>query len=204
VWAASYDHEADNPVIAGEEEIIWELLGEDRNIHVLDVGCGTGRHALRLAAEGARVVGVEPTREMLSLARQKAREQGISLDLREGEIASLEPSLGEFDLVLCCLVLSHIDDLGGAISRLAGHIKPGGRLIVSDFHPFQILIGWRTSFDAGEKKYVVPNHLHLPSEYFNAMTQAGLSVTHFFEPGRFERFPGLPITLVMEAQKPAS
>jgi malonyl-CoA O-methyltransferase len=201
LWAESYDHESNNPVIAGEEEVIWTLIGDVRGLDVLDVGCGTGRHALPFAAQGARVLGLDPTPEMLAQARQKANAAGLSVEFRTSTIAALDPALGRFDLVLCCLVLSHVQDLDGAIAKLAAHIRPGGRLLVSDFHPLNILLGWRTSCTCQGQKYVVPNYLHLPADYYNAITAAGLNVTEFHERGRMQRLPGLPMTLVLEAQK---
>jgi 2-polyprenyl-3-methyl-5-hydroxy-6-metoxy-1,4-benzoquinol methylase len=202
LWAASYDHEPDNPVIAGEEEIIWTLIGDVRGLDVLDVGCGTGRHALPLAAQGARVLGVDPTPEMLVQARQKAKERGLETEFKQGTVEALDPDLGLFDLALCCLVLSHVQHLEGALARLAVHVRPGGRLVVSDFHPFNILVGWRTSCTHRAQKYVVPNHLHLPADYDGAIAAAGLEVTGLYETGRTQRLAGLPMTIVLEARKP--
>ena len=200
LWSEDYDQSEDNPVIAGEEEVIWDIIGNVQGLRVLDVGCGTGRHALPIAANGGEVVGFDPTPEMLYRARQKAKTQGLNVDLREGSIEALDTNIGEFDLVLCCLVLSHVADLMGAIAKLASHVRPGGRLIVSDFHPFNILLGFRTSCKKGGRKYVVPNYLYLPSDYFNAILTAGLKVTQFFEKGYIAKFPGLPMALIMEAQ----
>jgi SAM-dependent methyltransferase len=203
-WAESYDQWDDNPVIAGEEEVIWDLIGDVRGLRVLDVGCGTGRHALPLATRGAQVVGLDPTFEMIDRAGKKAQAQGIDLDLRRAAIDTLPADLGHFDLVLCCLVLSHVPDLPRAVDVLASHVRPGGRLIVSDFHPFNILIGLRTSCRSEGAKYVVPNYLHLPSDYFTAISSAGLRVTSYRETGLLLRFPGLPATLVMKARRPES
>jgi malonyl-CoA O-methyltransferase len=200
-WAESYDDEDWNPVVNGEEEVIWDMIGPPGGLRVLDVGCGTCRHAIPLAADGARVVALEPSAGMLARARSKAREARLELDLRRGAITDITAELGQFDLVLCCLVLSHVDDLEGAVTRLADRLTPAGRLIVSDFHPFCLLIGWRTSFSRDEQKYVVPNFLHLPSDYFAALRGAGLDVTAFAEPGRMDRYPGMPLTIVIEARK---
>ena len=202
LWADSYDHETDNPVIAGEEEVIWDLTGDAHGRDVLDVGCGTGRHALPLAAQGARVLGLDPTPEMLALARQKAETAGLCVDLRAGAIDDLEPTLGHFDLVLCCLVLSHVHGLDAAVARLAARVRPGGALIVSDFHPTNILLGWRTACRSGEQKYVVPNYLHLPADYYRALNAAGLEVMALYETGRTQRLPGLPMAIVLKARKP--
>jgi ubiquinone/menaquinone biosynthesis C-methylase UbiE len=201
LWADSYDHELGNPVVAGEEEVIWELIGKGRGLEVLDVGCGTGRHALPLAAQGARVLGLDPTLEMLAQARQKAKAAGLDIDLRQATLEELSPKLGTFDLVLCCLVLSHVNALDAAVAKLATRVRPGGRLIVSDFHPFNILIGWRTSCRYGEQKYVVPNYLHLPADYYQAAIDAGLQVTGLYESGRTQRTPGVPMALVLEARR---
>lgn len=202
LWAESYDQWDGNPVIAGEEEVIWDLIGDVVGLRVLDVGCGTGRHALALAAQDAEVVGLDPAPEMIDRAREKAQAQGLSVDLRRAPIDALPADLGHFDLVLCCLVLSHVSDLSRAVANLTSRVRPGGRLIVSDFHPFNILIGLRTSCSGGGAKYVVPNFLHLPSDYFSAMSSAGLEVTCYRESGRLSRLPGLPATLVMEAYRP--
>lgn len=65
LWADSYDSETDNRVIKGEQGIIWDLIDRVRIDSVLDVGCGTGRHAIPLAQRGASVTATEPTLERL-------------------------------------------------------------------------------------------------------------------------------------------
>jgi malonyl-CoA O-methyltransferase len=209
MWAESYDREAGNPVIAGEEEVIWRLIDaslsrealEKGALDVLDVGCGTGRHALPLAARGAHVVAVDPAPEMLAQARRRAEEAGLKVDFGGSTIENLDPALGFYDLVLCCLVLSHVEDLNATVAALAAHVRPGGTLIVSDFHPLNILLGWRTSCSFECQKYVVPNYLHLPADYCAAVCGSGLSVTGLFETGRTTSLPGLPMVLVIEARR---
>ncbi|MBM3473208.1 MAG: methyltransferase domain-containing protein [Armatimonadetes bacterium] len=201
LWALSYDAEMDNPVVLGEEEVIREAIGKAEGLKVLDVGCGTGRHAVPLAAAGARVVGLDPAPEMLNRARAKAEAAGVELDLRGGGIDSLDDRLGQFDLVLCCLVLSHVEALHDAAARLASRVAAGGRLIVTDFHPTNLLLGFRTAFSHEGQRYIVPNFLHPISEYFDAMRKTGLVVTRIEELGGWEKLPGVPTTLLMEASR---
>ena len=52
MWAENYDDLGANPVVGGEEEVIDDLIGNVEGLRVLDVGCGTGRHALTLAERG--------------------------------------------------------------------------------------------------------------------------------------------------------
>jgi 2-polyprenyl-3-methyl-5-hydroxy-6-metoxy-1,4-benzoquinol methylase len=204
LWAESYDENADNPVVAAEEEVIWGIIGEAEGLRVLDVGCGTGRHAVRLAAEGANVVGLDPTPEMLARAVAKAEAAGLAVDLRLGGVEDLDPGQGQFDLVLCCLVLSHVEDLDSAVARLAGHLVPGGRLVISDFHPINLLLGYRTVAQSHDQTVFVPNFLHPVSDYFGAVTSAGLTVTRLLEVGTWKNLAGVPVTLLLQAHRPST
>jgi malonyl-CoA O-methyltransferase len=203
LWAPTYDELAENLVVAAEEATIHEMIGPVEGLRVLDVGCGTGRHALPLAARGAYVVGLDPTPEMIDRARAKAAALLVDVKLEVGGVDSLDDRLGEFDLVLCCLVLSHVEDLHDAAARLAGRVARGGRLIVSDFHPMNLVLGFRTAFRHEGRAYVVPNHLHPVSEYFAAMRDAGLLVARLCEPGSWKGLPGVPTTLLIGAARPA-
>src|SRR5262245_53664676 len=69
-WATVYDHDG-NPLQALEEPRVWALLGEVRGLRVLDLGCGTGRHAIPLAAAGAHVTALDFSDGMLAVARDK-------------------------------------------------------------------------------------------------------------------------------------
>jgi malonyl-CoA O-methyltransferase len=201
LWAESYDDDPDNRVILAEEEHIWDLVGDVRGQDVLDVGAGTGRHTVRLAEKAARVVASEPNDALRGIALRKTKHRRGKIEWLNHSLEALPSQIGRFDLVLCCLVLSHIEDLGAAVSKLSSLVKPGGALLVSDFHPFNLMIGWRTSFRHGGRKYVVPNYVHLPSEYFTSMTKAELCVEHFLEVGSFPELPGQPATIILRGRR---
>ena len=186
-------------MILAEEEVIWPLIGNLRGRRVLDVGCGTGRHAVRMAQQGALVVGSEPTPALLRRARAKAEESGVTVTWRTDTIDALPPDLGPFDLVLCCLVLSHVRDIAGAVAGLSAQLRPGGALVMSDFHPFCLVLGLRTCCSHQGRKVLLPNYIHLPSEYFTAARSADLDVTDYLEPCRFPAIPDAPTTIVMRA-----
>ena len=69
-WAASYDRD-ENPLPALEEPLVRELLGDVHGLDILDLGCGTGRHSIRMAGGGARVTALDFSSEMLAQARKK-------------------------------------------------------------------------------------------------------------------------------------
>ena len=69
-WAAIYDTE-ENPLVSLEQPLFDALVGDVGGLEILDVGCGTGRHSLRLAERGAQVHAVDFADQMLARARAK-------------------------------------------------------------------------------------------------------------------------------------
>src|SRR4051812_49296456 len=81
-WAATYDTDG-NPLIALEEPRVDALLGDLRGLRVLDVGCGTGRHAVRLARAGAVVTAVDFSEAMLAQARAKLGAEHVEFRVHD-------------------------------------------------------------------------------------------------------------------------
>jgi 2-polyprenyl-3-methyl-5-hydroxy-6-metoxy-1,4-benzoquinol methylase len=211
-WSKQYDGEP-NPLIILEEPLVLELIGDVAGMDVLDVACGTGRYALRLAEAGARVSGVDATPEMLTCARQTAQERGLALDLCDGDLRALPFGDESFDVAVCALALCHVPDLRPVMAEFARVLRPGGRVVISDFHPFCLLIGWRTAFDRPEARYWIENHLNLTEDYAGALLAGGFALTALRESvvderlagvlseHDIERFRGWPVALVLAAQK---
>ncbi len=101
---------------------------------LLDVGCGTGTLAIAAACHGARVVGIDRSRPMLRLAREKAARAGVSVELREGRLPLLAVPDEAFDVATATFVLSELsrDEAAFAVRALAEVVRPGGRIIIAD------------------------------------------------------------------------
>jgi 2-polyprenyl-6-hydroxyphenyl methylase/3-demethylubiquinone-9 3-methyltransferase len=97
---------------------------------VLDVGCGGGILAETLAAEGATVTGIDPSKKSLAAAQEHARRSGLAIDYRRGTAEDLSGAglEGTFDLVFAVDVLEHVDDLERTLTGIAGVLAPGGGL----------------------------------------------------------------------------
>lgn len=159
---------------------------------VLDAACGTGRHSVELARRGHQVIGVDRSPAMLELARAKL-PQG---EFRQGDLIALPVEAGAVDAVVCALALVHPPELGGAMAEFARVLCPGGRVIISDVHPFLITLGWQAQFRIeGGGAGFVRLHEHLLSDYGAAAAAAGLRIRSLEE---LRLTPESAITVVTE------
>lgn len=115
-----------NPGRVGYLRDVVQRLGiEPRGLKVLDVGCGGGIMAEEVAGMGFDVTGVDPSAHSIATAREHASRSGLRIDYRQASGESLPFPDASFDLVYCCDVLEHVDDLGRVISEAARVLKPG-------------------------------------------------------------------------------
>ena len=104
---------------------------------VLDVGCGTGeltqRAHARAGASGL-VCGIDPSAEMIAVARRKAARAGIGIDYRIAAIEALPYPDASFDRVLSSLMMHHLPgDLKSlGLAEVRRVLKPDGRLLIVD------------------------------------------------------------------------
>lgn len=205
-WASHYDSYP-NALIALEEPLVHRILGDVRAKRVLDVACGTGRHAVRLSDEGAFVTAVDRNEAMLAVARPKSER----VRWLRGELDGLPFDDGSFDIVLCALVFEHVEHIEPAIAEAARVLAPGGKYVISVFHPAFLWKGVVPHFVSADDKqleYEMPAHVHLPSEYVAALRNAGLELGHFSEPivddaicaryANMIKHRGLPLAIVLE------
>jgi len=179
-WAPLYDRP--NPAIDREQPIVHGMLAELNAGDALDAACGTGRHAAQLAALGHRVVGVDTTEAMLTIAREKVP----MADFRRGRLEHLPLDDGSIDVVTCSLALTHVPDLAPVLREFARVLRPRGTAVLSDIHPFNTMTGgavagWPSDDITRGIPYVV-NRTHQISDYISAFTGAGLSVVDCIEP----------------------
>jgi cyclopropane fatty-acyl-phospholipid synthase-like methyltransferase len=117
---------------ADDIDFVESRLGLHPGSRVLDVPCGSGRHALALAGRGHRVTGVDLSTEAVEHARRAAAAAGLDVDLRLGEMRDL-PRDGSFDAAVCLGNSFGYLDLAGLrqfVAALAGAVRPGGGLVV--------------------------------------------------------------------------
>jgi len=139
---SSYDAIAElyDPWSASVVEDVAFYLEEARKSGgpVVELGVGTGRIAVPIAADGIRVIGIDSSRAMLEVCARRAALAGVELDLRLGDLRQ-PPVVERVPLVICpfrSLLHMHTDEdrlnvLGAAHELLV----PGGRFVFDVFAP---------------------------------------------------------------------
>ena len=98
---------------------------------VLEVAVGTGLN-LPYYGKDVRVTGIDLSDNMLGIARKRAADLGLDVDLREGDAHHLPFDDGSFDTVVCTFSLCNIPDVERAVSEMMRVLRPGGRLVLVD------------------------------------------------------------------------
>jgi malonyl-CoA O-methyltransferase len=180
-WAEVYDDE-DNPLVLLEELHISSLIGEVKGLAIADIGCGTGRHAIRLAAAGAHVTAVDFSEAMLQRARAKPGADAVTF-IQHDLTRPLPLPNAAFDRVLCCLVLDHIPDVDSFFAELRRICRPNSFVNISVMHPAMTLRGVQARFtDPATGQRVGPqSHVHQTADYLMAAVRAGLKLEHISE-----------------------
>ena len=209
LWAPTYDVE--NPTTVLDEAAIHELTPPLASRALLDVGCGTGRRLQAAGAQGPRcAVGIDLVPEMVRRGKHRAPE----LRLAVADVRALPVGDHRFDVVWCRLVIGHVLELGGVYDELGRATRPGGCVIVTDFHPAAARAGHvRTFRDAQGALHVLQHHVHELPAHRDAAARAGLSfdvgldlvvgpgVRAFYEAAsmldRYEQQRGLPLVLAL-------
>lgn len=163
-YACTYDREEFTKGTLGEVDFIEKEIGYDHRKQILDIGCGTGRHAIELAKRGYGVVGVDLSESQLQRAKEKAAE--VSVEFLKKDARDLKFK-NKFDVVLILceggFALMETDEMNFAILQGAARaLRPGGIFILTTLNA---LFPLAQSTD----------------EFMNSSTVEGKSSRHLFD-----------------------
>jgi len=187
LWSETYDAQPDNVVLALEDDLFGELSAPSpiEGGIVVDVGCGTGRHWGKLFSRRPRLLnGVDSSPEML--ARLRERYPDATLHVRAG------PRLDAFsdesaDVIVSTLMLGHVRAVADELREWTRVLRPGGEIVMTDFHPVAALAGQKRTFRHGDRTFEVEHHVHTVEALRSLFGALNLQVMGFgermFDPG---------------------
>jgi demethylmenaquinone methyltransferase/2-methoxy-6-polyprenyl-1,4-benzoquinol methylase/phosphoethanolamine N-methyltransferase len=142
-WARYYDMVVGILSLGRERKFrqtALDLIAIEPGMKILDVGCGTG--SLAIAAKqnqgvNGTIVGIDPSSNMIDLARQKALKAGVEINFQVGVIENIEFEASHFDLVLSSLMMHHLTDelKETGLQEVYRVLKPKGTLLIIELDP---------------------------------------------------------------------
>jgi len=175
----------------GLQQVIDAVIGDRRQLAILDLGCGSGLAGVRFKPLAACLVGIDLSPEMLALAR--ARDIYDRLEVAE-ITAWLARSSESFDLIVSCDCLIYFGDLRQVVAPAARLLRPGGVLAFTlergEHDPFRLT-------DSGR-------YAHDPRHVSEVAAEAGLVVKRLDEGFLRTEYAADVIGLFVALQKPSA
>lgn len=217
IWAVQYDNQPDNLMLALDERLCSLLLDTIplTGAIIADVGCGTGRHWAKLYEKRpALLLGFDVSQGMLDKLKAKYPQATTTL-LSDSTLPGLNTA--SCDLVISTLTIAHIPDPEAALTEWNRVLKPGGQIILTDYHPEALSKGGQRTFRDKGRVIAVLNHIHPISTIKQIAEKLGLVVLQTVEQQidqsmrpwyekqnaipLFERYLGVPIIYGIQLKK---
>ncbi|MEO8771631.1 MAG: methyltransferase domain-containing protein [Ferruginibacter sp.] len=160
LWSDSYDVQPGNLMLDLDEIIFTALLQkvELKDKVIADIGCGTGRHWPKLYAKSPAILrGYDVSEGMLKKLKSKF-PAAITSQITDNKL--LDTATSSLDCIISTLTIAHIKDLEETIAAWARVLKPGGDIILTDFHPDALVKGGKRTFRHEDKQMSVINFVH--------------------------------------------
>lgn len=178
-WSGSYDAD-ENRTRDLDREVTRTRLGGLHFESVLEIGCGTGKNTSLLAGIGKRVQAADFSQGMIARARAKVQAQNVRFSLMD-ITRPWQLEGGSFDLIVCNLVLEHIQDLQHVFCEAARTLRPGGIFFVNELHPYRQYEGTRARFHRSGEKIEVDAFIHHTSDFLKAAQACRFSLVSLEE-----------------------
>jgi len=178
-WSGTYDTDH-NQTRDLDAQVTREALAARHFRSVLELSCGTGKNTALLIGIAEHVCALDFSRGMLAQARRKIQSEWVGFTA--ADLTRPWPCRAQTaDLVLGNLVLEHIEDLSFVFGEAARVLGDGGRLFISELHPFRQYRGSRANFQRGDLNVAIPVFVHHVSDFTGAAERSGLRLARFGE-----------------------
>jgi len=178
-WSATYDTD-ENLTRDLDQVVTRDTLGDLQCKSILEIGCGTGKNTALLAQIGEEVHALDFSEGMLKKAKEKLGSNKVTFSV--ADITKQWPCADESaDLVVCNLVLEHIEDLRFVFSEAFRSLVEGGRFFICELHPFRQYQGIKARFQSDQGRTEIQAFVHHISDFLEAAEENGLTLKGFRE-----------------------
>jgi 2-polyprenyl-6-hydroxyphenyl methylase/3-demethylubiquinone-9 3-methyltransferase len=183
-------------------------------LRLLDIGCGGGLLSEPMARLGADVVGADPARGNIEMARLHAAQSGLAIDYRATTAEALAAAGESFDVVLAMEVVEHVADRDGFVAACARLLRPGGLTIIATINRTpkayalaivgaELVLRWLPRGTHDYKKLVRPGELEasLQQAGLTAIDRTGVTYNPLADSWRLS--PDMDVNYMIAAEKRA-
>jgi len=114
-----------------KQEICIKTLKTKKGEHILDVGCGTGFFARNVAKNGAKVVALDMSENMLKVAKEIARKENLKIKFVKGNAEKLPFKNSSFDKLIAVDLIQHLNEPKEFIKEASRVVKKGGKIVLA-------------------------------------------------------------------------
>lgn len=186
------------------DPVMWKVLGQVRNLRILEIGCGNGYFSRLLAKAGARVTAIDYSSKFIALCQAKEKREHLGIHYLHRDAAKLARlPARQFDIVVANMMLMDLKNYARVIGEVTRVLRVGGRFVFSIVHP--VYSDWQHAaikYEGKEyyarilKKYLSEtaddqmhwnngtstSHYHRPIQsYLQTAIRSGLLVSDFLE-----------------------
>lgn len=176
-WANTYDS-VENKTRDLELVAAQQVLAHANFTNVLEIGCGTGKNTAWLSAKAKTLTAVDFSENMLEVARKKINKphvQFIQADITKPW------QFSKATLIVCSLVLEHIEDIDFIFHQAAGALQHDGCFYICELHPYKQLQGTRARFADGNDTISIEYFIHHISAFYTSAAKHALTCINLHE-----------------------
>ncbi|HEY3477184.1 MAG TPA: class I SAM-dependent methyltransferase [Anaerolineales bacterium] len=193
-WSQTYDSD-ENFTRDLDRQVMMKTLADRRFHSILEIGCGTGKNTVFLAEIAGRVHALDFSQGMIEKARQKVKAENVTFSL--ADLTQRWPCEDQaYDLVVCGLVLEHIEHLSFIFSEAFRVLEQGGNFLIDELHPFRQYEGKKARFEKEGNLIEVDAFVHHISDFVSAASHNDLALVTLNEWWHEGDSPGKPPRLV--------
>ena len=171
-WSQSYDTDQ-NLTRDLDQQVTRDTLAGLQFESILEIGCGTGKNTAFLVEIGTQVHALDFSEGMIAKAAEKVKAGNVRFSV--ADLTQRWPCEDEsYDLIVCNLVLEHIEDLSFIFSEASRVLVEGGAFLINELHPFRQYQGKKARFEQGGGVVEVPAFVHHISDLVNTASDFGL------------------------------